>query len=946
VVEFLTSSATDTLEYFHELLDGHFRGLHDRRSQLDPPGPVFALEHALKEDELAVLQDAARSAHRTDSLSRTSGRLWLPFAVHAAEVGYIYDGVEYWPIYARETPSWSDSEHERDRVRGWLEKFSKQYGGAIPRGAWANTFKKIAWPITHAVLPRYLQVQLAKLLSDHRHAWPSLLDDPVELGARLHLWSWDYTDRLEKFCQNTALVGHVAVALVSGEDDESPYLEPSTLKRLVASLNSERQSRRWLQDARRSARSVRTRHFQHGGGDRHAGGRSRLGTDPKLQLRCDAGVWKAYAVLPDLRPLQHTLPTVYDALRTSRAEIAGGRRVIPTGGLLYATPAVELASWPSSAAPFLLLQGASPEVNTLIADECRITPGPWWVFRQKSGEPAVEVRGKFVRPGSHYTVLGSAGTKPPDVAWCERVEQAFAGASAYELCVPAVLVSRDAQALTACGLSVVSDVSVSPVGVVASAWDGEGSVEWLAGEAALIVIRAEHAPAHVALSIDGEPSFYADWPTGGTELLLALEGLEVGEHQIVVSLRDGDDAGSETVGTLIATIRDGQVVAQGGSAGEGIRARLVPAQPSLPELWNGQAVVEADGPESASAELSIALRDSDGRELGSCRRSLELPLSADGWRRLFEQVRGLPDLERHYDAADSAEIGISRSGVGFATLTCERGFRGLRWVIAARHEGGYTARLIDRTDGSAVSVQLFRVEAPLRPEPHLAGEEFIGPVRGGLLWATNGEQVAAQIIPPDPNELMRVGIAQPLVPIGKKSLDEVQKLMLYWRMWRDADLPAHPFGIRERQRVLDALRTAVAAMLAPGKWAEFEHRIAGIAAADVDLGRACALVGEAPAHRIAAAAIAKDLSQWKTPEGLIRGFRTAVSPLLASAGVPNEMAGARFLLQLASAPGELLDWEGERRAEYLRCVFTDPVLIRAARFAVLGTVEEVAGGAG
>lgn len=29
---------------------------------------------------------------------------WLPFVVQAAEVGYIYDGVEYWPIYASKTP--------------------------------------------------------------------------------------------------------------------------------------------------------------------------------------------------------------------------------------------------------------------------------------------------------------------------------------------------------------------------------------------------------------------------------------------------------------------------------------------------------------------------------------------------------------------------------------------------------------------------------------------------------------------------------------------------------------------------------------------------------------------------------------------------------------------------------------------------------------------------
>jgi len=68
-------------------------------------------------------------------------------------------------------------------------------------------------------------------------------------------------------------------------------------------------------------------------------------------------------VLPDLKPLQHTLPLVYDELRNCRAVIAGSRQVIRTGGLLFATSPVEFASWPSRTQPFLQLQRASSEVN-------------------------------------------------------------------------------------------------------------------------------------------------------------------------------------------------------------------------------------------------------------------------------------------------------------------------------------------------------------------------------------------------------------------------------------------------------------------------------------------------------------------------------------------------------------------------------------------------------
>lgn len=940
------ASTSETLEHLHCQLDSHFDALHKRRQRLDPPAQVFALEHGLGAHDLAQLQQAVGAAHRERLLTRASSRWWLPFVIHAAEMGYIYDGVEYWPIYAGATPGWSDSEYERDRVRDWFVKFAQEYGGAIPQGPWANTFRKIAWPITHAVLPRYLQVQLAKMLSDYRTGWPGLLDDPNELGIRLHSWSRQYSDRLEKFCQNTALVGHVAVALLlSGDDEESPYIESATLARIVESLNSERQSRRWLQDARRSASIVRTRHFRPAagsGGQRTQQKRLAVATDPKLQLRRDGAVWRVYAVLPDLKPLQHSLPTIFDELRKHRAVVAGARQVIPTGGLLYATAPAEFATWPTPTDPFLQLQRASPEVNALMADQCRMTSGPWWVFREVHGVPAPEVKGKVVRPGRRYCIVGAPELTPPDVAWCQRTEIAVDGVYAYELHVPAVLRDHDVKALIAAGLSVVSDVSIQPVGVVASSWDGDGSVEWLAGEPALILVHAQHPPPKAQLTINGEP-YFIEWPTGETDLFLSLDGLDVGTYEVVVSLGSSNGADRKAGGTLIATIRDPQVQDEGAAAGEGIRLRTVPAQPSLPELWDGQAAVELDGPEGERAELKITLRDENGADLDSHKRGLNLPVTGDDWRRFFPTVRDA--LAKHYDEADVAHLTVSRAGIGFATLTCERGFRGLRWVLSARHrEGGYAARLIDRTDGDPVTVEFFSVERPLTAEPCSIDQDFVGPPRGGLLWATNGNEVAGQIVPPDPNKLLQLGDVQPSVSVAQRSLAAVDTLIRRHRQWRDAELPAHPFGVRERKRVLAAITSAMAVMLAQGQWARFEQRILGLAATDIDLDQAQHLVGESLAQRSVATAIATNLWRWDTAETFIQGFHEVASGLITAAGMPNTLTGARLLLQLASSPGELANWDETQRNRYLRCVLPNPVLIRAARFAVLGSLEEVAAG--
>lgn len=943
------ASPIELIEYLHASLGAHFTELTASRQSLEPPAPVFALEHGLSANDRELLTEAVRDAHRLGLMPIVSRNSWLPFVVHAAEVGYIYDGVEYWPIYASETPRWPDRDYERDRVRNWFVKFAQQYGGATPQGAWARTFRKIAWPITHAILPRYLQVQLARMLSDYRTSWPSLLNDPAALGTRLHAWSRHYSDRLEKFCQNTEIVGRLAVALlITEEHADSPLIESTALARIVESLNSERQSRRWLSEARRSASSIRTHNFRPPEG-RDDQARLRpprpAATDPQLQLREDAGAWRAFAILPDLRPLQHAIPHLYEALRSSRAIVAGARQEIPTSGLLYATPPIELTHWPAPPQPFLQLRRASDAINLLLAEQCRITQGPWWVFRQKPGAPASEVKGKFVRPGASYCIVGDQALSPPTVDWCVKADIALEGMSAYVMSVPATLSEANSTALVEAGISIVSDVRVRPVGVVAGRWDGDGVAEWLSSEPVLVAIHAEHSPKKLSLRINGDP-YFIDWPDGESELFLSLGELAAGTHEIIVSV-DPNGESPKTEGSLVAIIRDPDVHSETGLAGEGIRVRSFPAQPSLPELWDGRALLEIDGPSDAGAELTLTLRDGGGAQLASHRQSLRLPVTSNDWQRLIAQLREQPQIARHYDAADTAELAASKSGVGFATLRCERGFQGLRWVVSTRHrDNGYSARLIDRTDGGPVEVLFFPVERPLSGQPQPADGEFAGPPRGGLLVASNEQDQALQIIPPDATQLIGTGSATPSVPTAQKSLVECTRLMKSHQLWKIAQLPAHPFGVRERRRVLDAITGALVGMLSPGKWASFEGQISMHAAAEVDLDRAQALVGESAAHRAAAQAIANHLWEWDTRARLIAGFSEAAGALISSSGMLSKLKGARFLLQLASSPSELLEWDPAERNQYLRAVMTDPVLVRAARFAVLGTVEEVAGGVG
>jgi hypothetical protein len=227
---------------------------------------------------------------------------WLPFVVYAAEMGYGYVGDEYWTTFSSLTPRWTS--RERSTIRDWFLRFHERYGGARPTGAWANHFTIISWPITHAVLPVYLQRNLAQLLFEFSSALTSeLLDDPQALGIRLASRATNYTERFRIFCENTTLVGQVAAALLSGENEPTPYLTGPTLARIVEGHSGEQQARHWLKTARASAKRVRG--FRSGRSAGAAGTTAKRlprATDPRLFLR-HVGAWSAYAELPDLTVL-------------------------------------------------------------------------------------------------------------------------------------------------------------------------------------------------------------------------------------------------------------------------------------------------------------------------------------------------------------------------------------------------------------------------------------------------------------------------------------------------------------------------------------------------------------------------------------------------------------------------------------------------------------------
>jgi hypothetical protein len=932
-------SARDALSLFHELLDAHFRDLQEERRNLEGDAPTFALEHGLLPADLDDLKEAVRFVVSHGFERRCWQFNWLPFTVFAAEAGYAYSGDEFWPSFDRFAPGWA-TYGDRDHVRTWFTRFNTEYGGAVPKGAFARSFPIIAWPITHAVLPVYLQRNLARLLYEFRMGLTTgLLHQPEDLGTRLAARAREYTERFRIFCENTSLLGHLAVALLSGEEEPSPYLYPSTLHRVIEGLERESEAKFWLQGARSAASRVRTRGFQPGssrGGD-SVPSPERLPnpTDPSLILRAGDNGWRVFAQLPDLGSLSERLPRLYAELRAKRAHIEGAATIFAPSRLTMPGQEARLTRWPDPGKPFVRLEDGDAAVNLLIRDQVAITRGPTWLFKLRQRGVAVEVKSQLVRLGGVYYVVHDGSWSAPDVAWAETVALDAAGADAVRLDIPDRLQESESSALVAAGMSVAGDERIRPVGIAAREWNGEGAVEWLAGETGLLAIRAERIPLSLTIEMAGKLRTQT-WPESLNELFLRVDDLPVGEHELRVTLRDSQQI--LTVGSLIVTIREPHARADTAEPGEGIRLLTSPARPTMSELWE-PGTVSIAGPAGLPVDLHATLRTQDRSDLARIHRPVTPPLLESDWAGVAEKLRGNEQFARHFDEAESIEISISRAGIGYASLIADRGFQPLRWQLV-RDRDINRARLIDHTDTASTKAEMYRFESPLVAVPCEPGADVLAPANGGLLRAVAGDDVDARatvLLPTQPNELMRARPTLPQIHAQGCSPAEIERLARGYQLWEQADLPGDVFARHQRDTVLESVTRAVVSLVAGSRWSVVEQRI-GRSSDPLDLVEDMqAAVGGSVAQRQLAQTIGRRLYEWSDPVALLNGFTEIIQATLRSNGLGGHDSATRFLLILAGHCGQIMNWPDTERGFLLQQVIATPLLLRAARLAVLGT---------
>ena len=954
------------LKDWNQRLEQHFTALaHDRKDI-----PVFALEHGLAPAELQTLQDALRVHIQVSGPARDHQ---LPWIIYATEIGYGYAGDEYWQTFEEKTPGWTLN-GTRNWIRNAFAAFQRKFAGARPSGAWAEHFSIIAWPITHAILPRDLQQQLARILYDLRHSFSAeLFEEPSRLGDFIAARSWNASARFQNFVQAPALVGQIAAALLlQGRQGFKPLLDPTTLKRIGDDLDHERRGRDWLRGARRAAEeraTIRgltigrptTATYQRR--DEARAEVEQLGIEPRVVLRpIGDSRWEVSLEIPDLQHLLFRFPQVRDVLTESRCTVAGGAgRPLARGRCLHGSQRVVLERWPRSDEVLLKFERNDDQLEYLLRTECMLRPGPSWLFKVASDGLAYESRGMRVRAGTRYLLIStepfarSALARPVDVT-CE-------GICAIGLDVPAALTSEWVDVLKQLQISQAKTIEVWPAGLEAVAWDGEGYGEWRASETPTLAIRSDHAIDQLTVAMGEGPSLSLalTGTPAGEPIFIELPPLAVGLHKFSIAARSASAAASEVVGSLdvVMRVRETRAWSPNATAHGPLEVELDPLAPSLEQFWEGKAAITVRGPAGRQAKCRVRVFARAG-ERPTFERQLPpviLPLSSEEWARHFEaHLKKDRDAQRCYDDAHTCEVEFSADELGVFTICCEREFTPLRWSVR-RKSAGFIARLHDDVGGGDAVIERFAFERPTTEEALPTSAEQIAPRAGGLYVATLGTFRAAIIVPPIVKDLADLR-CEPKIDARPRTAQTITKLVMFAELWGKARLPGDPIADAHRVNVLRALSSEILAQIGGSTWTYAESRLKD-ARGLIDLQRNISnkgyerelasqlqfqypmLASEAPKKRAAVFASLAEHVKLVRPSPFQREVVGASgSPVgrrrrVQGVGPEHSEWLAEFALRMASDAVTLTAWAGDHFAAGVQTLLDVPTLARAARFLVL-----------
>lgn len=826
------------LTQLQQRLEEHFEELSKARDTSSYP--IFALEHGLNESNVEEVKSIFRSPSGKRLLS---SQYWLLWVIYAAELGYNYKGDEYWGSFEEQTPWWDY--RNRTKIKAWFRKFQKAYSGFSPSGRWAEHFSIIAWPITHAILPLYLQRQFAKLLYELRFslASPSALVQ-TSVGRLLSIHASHASTRFRAFLEQEELTGQIIAALLGGNSTEAELIHSPTLQRITEDLERVRNAREWLKETRRVV-SDRFKGIGQGTGgpvirspSTDPLGSPRLDTShlairPSLMLRhAGTNKWSAFLKVKSFRPIAALSPEIHAFLDSTRCRLNGADDLKPTGWLLSGDRKGALRSWPDPGAPLIHFEGSNRVMDHLLESEFRLHLGPIWLFRIGTDGIARHVAGRIARPDLDYIVVTTTPTSNifEGVTPCNLD---CAGVNAYRLAMPSLVSAEMTARLKEMGLHVARIIRVWPAGLPGRGWDGEGSSEWLTTESPCFGIAHDHPVESLSFSLNNEPETLI--PTEGTEspLFVRLPRLPAGIHTLTVKAKRSP--GLESVAPtpsaerfIQLAVRDPEPWTPGVTSHPGLIVRTDPDHADLDAFWRNELNLSVDGPKGFAATLHVLLQSADGGEILSEQvGTMDLPITPDAWRSRFDRFLDNEARAWRYLEAATCTLTIRADALGAWTRQFEHQPLSVRWVIRSRRRN-VVVRLVDESgqDENDPEISLYSMKRPFHqsaPPPTLDAVRsgYVVKPPGDLFVVRHGQYRDAVLISvPAQQGLQGLGVS-PSFPDLQRSAPQLSACFNFLKLWRDARLFGFLAALRHHQ-VMDSAVGALRTVLCGDNWAREE----------------------------------------------------------------------------------------------------------------------------
>ncbi|RWR27256.1 hypothetical protein D2T31_17490 [Sinirhodobacter populi] len=933
------------LDQWQERMERHFATLAERRSTSG--FPLFALEHGLDDGELEQISKQLRA--RLNTGLRLASH-WLLWTIYAAERGYTYGGGEYWQSFEDATPGW-DSRH-RYRVTAWFSKFHSTYNGVVPSGPWASHFSIIAWPITHAVLPRYLQQQFVRTLYDLRFTLARLTTiEPAVIGRLIANNVYHASTRFDQFLQQEELVGRIVLALLhqNPREGEEPLL-PATLNRIVVDLEQIRYARGWLRETSRVV-ADRFKGIGRGAALSSPGENlvsvverrlreTRPDIRPDLRLRyASGGRWTLVIDVPNFKGIAALNPDIQQFLRQTRSKLNGDDVKRPAGWVLSGNRRAALKAWPDPSRPLVSFESPNGVVDHLLESECRMSRGPTWLFRIGDDGIAREISSRLMRPGYDY-ILASADEFEDLQEGMTVCAIECCGICAIRVSVPSEVSGTYMQWLRMRKLELARTIRVWPAGLPGRNWDGEGRSEWLTTEKPCFGIVPDHPVDSYLVTLDGDAvtSFPAKEP--GKPTFIQLPRLAAGTHRLSVRARRSaalDELGASPSheGYLELRVREPEPWIPGTTSHVGLVVTSNPHDAALDVFWENELDLTVFGPEGRKVIPHVRLEDAKGEEIYSAQvcSPLDLPILPETWHKRFQEFLRQEHAEWRYLEAASGLLTIEGQELGRFVVRFDHDALPVRWVL--RHRGeGVELRLVDDTaqEDAEPKCRFFSMEAPTKIErldtrTALAGFDVQSP--GGLFIVQNGKFRDLVIVSTGLSGTGLEGLGvHPVFARITDSPKSIIKHMRILRYWKSARLAGFLSNARRGQIVV-GLTTRLYGALAGRDWGRAEAAFMR----SNDWKKSFDHLQSLLDHRSGfPAVLRRDALS-------IDGRRSAIvgwyAELAARYGVCSDKALCTLAVDIASRPHEVPRLYGERLPGLLKHIMAKPLLLRGARIVAL-----------